>query len=106
MREIRSTTDLVKSTFTGDDLDTFAAGDGPDGEEGRLVDAVNADVAGDRPQDLAAPDGSPVEAGLPTPGDPPLPPPAPTASAEPSLPPPPPAFDGPARPAPPRPPAA
>ena len=102
MKEIRSTTDLVKSNFTGgvgaDDEPTPGQRRAPDmddepGDEpaDELGDAdVMARVEGDRPEALPAPVGGPVLTDLPSPnGAVPLAPPAPSAEADASLPAPP-----------------
>jgi sec-independent protein translocase protein TatB len=103
MKEIRSTTDLVKSSFTSgigaDDeppprqrraphMDDDDPDDGPVDD---LGDAnVMARVEGDRPEALPAPVGGPVVTELPSPnGAVPLPPPAPSVQADQSLPAPP-----------------
>jgi len=102
MKEIRSTTDLVKSTFAGGsgaddeppprqrrapDMDD----DPDDGSVDDLGDAdVMARVEGDRPEALPVPVGGPVVTDLPSPnGAVPLAPPAPSAQADESLPAPP-----------------
>jgi sec-independent protein translocase protein TatB len=103
MKEIRSTTDLVKSSFTGGigadedeptprqrrapDMDD----DPDDGSVDDLGDAnVMARVEGDRPEPLPVPVGGPVVTDLPSPnGAVPLPPPAPSVQADESLPAPP-----------------
>ena len=102
MKEIRSTTDLVKSTFTGgvgaDDEPTPGQRRAPDMDDDHvdepddeLGDAdVMARVEGDRPEALPAPVGGPVLTDLPSPnGAVPLAPPAPSAEADASLPAPP-----------------
>ena len=102
MKEIRSTTDLVKSTFTGG----IGADDEPDTRQRRAPDMdddpddgsvddpgdanVMARVEGDRPEALPVPVGGPVVTALPSPnGVVPLAPPPPSAQADESLPAPP-----------------
>ena len=102
MKEIRSTTDLVKSTFAGgsgaDEEPTprqrrapVMDDDPDDGSVDGLGDAnVMARVEGDRPEGLPVPVGGPVLTDLPSPnGAVPLAPPAPSAQADESLPAPP-----------------
>ena len=98
MKEIRSTTDLVKSTFTGgvgaDDEPTPGQRRAPDMDDepaDELGDAdVMARVEGDRPEALPAPVGGPVLTDLPSPnGAVPLAPPTPSAEADETLPAPP-----------------
>ena len=102
MKEIRSTTDLVKSTFTGgigaDDEPTPRPRRAPDmdddPDDGSADDPgdanVMARVEGDRPEALPVPVGGPVVTDLPSPnGAVPLAPPAPSAQADESLPAPP-----------------
>jgi sec-independent protein translocase protein TatB len=95
MREIRSTTDLVKSTFAGgaavDDeaAPSFANPVAPSvDDESSGADAdVMARVTGDRPTALPVPGGAPVATDLPSPnGAVPLPPPPPSTTADTSLP--------------------
>jgi sec-independent protein translocase protein TatB len=101
MKEIRSTTDLVKSSFTGGvgaDEPTPGQRRAPDMDD-ELVDGsvddlgdanVMVRVEGDRPDPLPVPVGGPVTTDLPSPnGAVPLAPPAPSAEADESLPAPP-----------------
>jgi Tat protein translocase TatB subunit len=101
MKEIRSTTDLVKSSFTGGvgaDEPTPGQRRAPepdddlvDGSVDELGDAnVMARVEGDRPDALPVPVGGPVMTDLPSPnGAVPLAPPTPSAEADETLPAPP-----------------
>jgi len=102
MKEIRSTTDLVKSTFTGgigaDDEPIPRPRRAPDMDDDPIDGSVDdpgdanvmARVEGDRPEALPVPAGGPVVTDLPSPnGAVPLAPPAPSAQADESLPAPP-----------------